>query len=535
MRRCYIILLSAMLCQCARIGQPSGGPKDIDAPQLLQSIPENGQKNFNGKNIELVFDEYIKLKDAKEEIVISPSPGEKTKFIVKKNKLIITPENDWKENTTYNIAFRDGIQDLNESNPADNLHLAFSTGPTIDSLQISGYVTEAFKEKNPEKITVALYESDTFNIFNHKPVYFTKTSKSGNFTIQNLKSGTYYIYAFDDKSKNLKIESKTERFGFLVNSIRLPGSADTLKIELVRVDARPLKLTAVRNSSTISTIRFNKPIDSLNLNSSIPIIYTFADTHSEVTVYKDFEKSDSLKINVWATDSLHQKIDTAVYVKFTENKKLDTKFKMSEWQTNLNPENNLLTAQAYSNKLLLSINYDSIYLQLDTTNFQSIEPKDISVDTLNKKINLSIKLKIDKKEGKLSPVLLFGKGAFISIDNDSTKSEDIKIKIPKEDNTGTVSIEINTKEKNYEVQLLTNDNKVVRSFRDLSKYIFKYITPAEYRINVIIDSNNNNRWDPGNFYKKTAPEKIILYRNSENKYTFPIRANWEVGPLVITF
>ena len=70
MRRCYIILLSAMLCQCARIGQPSGGPKDIDAPQLLQSIPENGQKNFNGKNIELVFDEYIKLKDAKEEIVI---------------------------------------------------------------------------------------------------------------------------------------------------------------------------------------------------------------------------------------------------------------------------------------------------------------------------------------------------------------------------------------------------------------------------------------------------------------------------------
>jgi len=534
MRKIAILLTCGLLYQCARQTQPTGGPKDSDPPELISSSPFDGEKNFKGTTIDLTFDEYVKTKDPKEEILITPTTGSKTKFTVKKNKVVIAPEFPWKDSTTYSIAFRNGIQDLNESNPTEDLHLAFSTGPTIDSLTINGTITESFKEKIPEKITVALYREDTFNIFKHKPSYFTKTNKQGQFSIRNLKSGDYFIYAFEDKSKNMKVDSKSEMFGFLAQHIHLPENTDSLHLQLVHLDARPMKITSVRNSSTVSTIRFNKALDSIQITAEKPIVYTFGDTRSEIVVHKDFDKSDSLLLHITATDSI-QKIDSTVYIKYTENKKIDEKFKFGDWQVNFDPFSNILTAENSSNKLLLTPNYDSIYIQIDSSNYQFVTAKEILIDPLTKRIKIETKLKINPKEKIPNPVLLFGKGAFITVDNDSSKSEDIKIRIPRPEETGSIALEINTEEPHFHVQLLTSDFKIIRSFRDLKKYTFSYLKPAEYKIIVIVDANNNRRWEAGNFYERREPEKIILYRSLEKKYNIPVRANWEIGPLVITF
>lgn len=121
-------------------------------PKLGSSNPTIGQKNFKGSQLELTFSEPIKLKDAKEEILITPTPGKNTTYTVKKNKLIIEPENDWKENTTYNLNFREGVQDLTEGNPVENLRLAFSTGPEIDSLSIEGGISLTFSDKIPKRL-----------------------------------------------------------------------------------------------------------------------------------------------------------------------------------------------------------------------------------------------------------------------------------------------------------------------------------------------------------------------------------------------
>lgn len=536
MKKLFIICTAITLWQCARQSQPSGGPQDKTAPELQLSIPSNGEKNFKGKNIELTFDEAIKLKDPQEEIIITPSVGAKTKFIAKKTKVTVIPENNWKDSTTYSIAFRGGIQDLNESNPAEDLHLAFSTGPTIDSLQIHGSVYEAFKDKIPEKITIALYQSDTFDIFKHKPIYFGKTDKNGQFSLQNLKAGKYFIYSFDDKNKNFKVDSKSERFGFLGKEILLPQNKDSLHIEIFRVDARPIKVTSVRNTNSISMIRFNKLLDGVSIKSETSsLIYTYGDNHSEIVLYKDFDKRDSLLINVHAIDSVQQDLDTTVYIKYTDNKKLEEKFKVSDWQSTFDPATKKFETQVSLNKLLLSINLDSAYIQIDTTNFQQIQSSDIKFDTLNKLLKISTVLKISDKENIPNPVLLLGKGAIVSIDKDSTKSQDVKINIPKPKDTGVLSVELNTKEPHFEVQLLNSNGKLVNFFRDQRKYTFKHLLPAEYKIVVIVDRNDNRKWDAGVFYKKVEPEKVILYKNSENKFTFPIRANWEVGPLVITF
>jgi hypothetical protein len=269
-----ILLTSIILWKCASQTTPTGGPKDEDPPILKKSIPANKQINFKDKSVELIFDELIKLNNAKEEIIITPAPGKDVQFIAKQNKVFIEPKIAWKDSTTYSISFRDGIQDLNEGNSAEDLHLAFSTGQTIDSLALSGTITESLTEKIPERITIALYQEDTFDIFKHTPIFFTKAKKDGSFKIENLKSGFYNVYAFDDKNKNLKVESKTEKFGFLPEPIFLEKNVDTLAISIYLIDSRPLKINSIRNTG-LPILSGNQPMQkSITLLATLTLKLT---------------------------------------------------------------------------------------------------------------------------------------------------------------------------------------------------------------------------------------------------------------------
>jgi uncharacterized protein (DUF2141 family) len=549
--RNYIIalLILFIFSMCANQTSPGGGPQDKKAPELLSSKPKNNQLNFKGETFELEFDEYIKLKDPAEEIMITPAVGKETKFIAKKNKVIIVPKNKLLENTTYSISFRDGVQDISESNPAYNLRLAFSTGPEIDSLQVFGSISEMFKEEIPEKITVALYQSDTFNIYNHQPVYFTRTDKQGKFIISNLKAADYYIYAFDDKSKNLKVESKTERFGFLTKKIELTGEYDSLKIPLIRVDARDIKITNIRHTEKISRIKFNKRIDSLTVNydRTNKFIYNFGDTKEELIFYKDNLGKDSVKVNIQATDSVGHSLDTITYIKSVEVKVIKETFKMSSFELKYEMETEKLTASSSFNKPITAFTLDSMYVQIDSTTFQPITKKEITIDTLNHKLKIetTVKRKVPeaipnpeepkKKQKVEKSLLVFGKGAFVSLENDSSKASSNEIKIPEGEETGSLSIEIKTKEKTYIIQLLTTSGQVVKSLRQPTKYVFKNLVPREYKIRTLIDRNDNGTWDVGSFEKRIEPESIILYKTFDGKTSTPVRANWEVGPLVIKF
>lgn len=530
------ISLLLLLNQCARTTQPNGGPKDIAPPELLKSIPINGQKNFKGKNIELEFDEYLKLKDPKEEILITPTAGPETKFIIKKNKLTIIPQYNWQDSTTYSIAFREGIQDLNEGNAADNLHLAFSTGNIIDSLQIFGSIDEAFIDKIPEKITIAAFQLDTFDIFRHKPTYFTKANKKGKFSIQNMKPGQYYLYAFEDKNKNFKVDSKSEKYGFNVTPVILPTNTDSVKISIFHCDSRNAKVTSVRNAKSVSTIRFNKLVSTANISANRPLLYSFGDNTGEIVIQKDFDITDSLLVKVHTLDSIQNTLDTAVYIKSSDSKVVDEKLKMADWKLDFDPETNQLKAETSSNKIIKAVNFDSIYIQIDTITIQQISAADYTFDTLRKKLLITKQLNVNKDETKRpNPVFIFGKGAFVSINNDSTKAQQKDIKIPKSTEVGFFTVEIKTEKPHFTISLLTTNNARVQSFSDQKKFTFKNIPSGEYKLLIHIDDNNDHVWNPGNFLKYVQPEKVFFYKFLGKKYTEPIRANWEVGPFLITF
>lgn len=543
MRLFAAIFFLIVFAQCANQTSPNGGPQDKKPPELISSNPKNNQRNFKGEKIELTFDEYIKLKDPSEEIMISPAVGKETKFVVKKNKLVIVPKQKLAENTTYNISFRDAVQDINEGNPVFNLRLAFSTGDEIDSLNVSGNVYQLFKEEPAEKITVGLYQADTFNIFNHQPTYFTKTDKKGNFTLTNLKAGLYNIYAFDDKSKNLKVESKSERFGFLTKKFNTVDKVDTLKIPLMQVDARPIKITSIRNTLRTSSIRLSKSIDSVHVESDFKNYFVnyFGDQQNEIVFYGILEEQpleDSLKINLHLLDSVGNKLDTIAYIKSVKVKTIKEKFVINFTPVKYDYQAKTITTTGNFNKLISHVNTDSIYIQIDSTHFKQVEKKNITIDSLHHRINLTVDLNLpepEKDNPSTNPILIFGKGAFVSIEQDSSKARNEVIRIQQEEELGSLSVEIQTNEKNFILQLLTSKGEVLETKTNIKKNTFAYLTPQEYKLRIIIDRNANRKWDPGSFEKAIAPEQVITYKTFDGKTLIPVRANWEVGPLLIKF
>lgn len=535
----YLPLLF-VLAGCATVTSPTGGPTDEAPPKLLDSNPTTNQKNFKGTTLELTFNELIKLKDPKEEILITPSPGKDTKFIARKNKLFIEPQNPWQENTTYSITFREGVQDLNEGNPAENLRLAFSTGPIIDSLSVAGYVKQTFSEKAPDKITVALYEKDTFNIFTHTPTFFTKCNKEGRFSIQNLKSGTYYLYAFDDKNKNLKVDSKTERFGFKTQPITLTKNIDSTTVSLITLDARPIQLTAVRHTEKTTRVRYNKGIDSLRVVSAKPVYYTFGDNTAEIIYYHGLSQNDSIQSRIVAIDSLGQTTDSTIYLKRSDTKMAEEGFSLKEISETYDHLKRTYTHRLSYNKPITIIRPDSLYIQLDSTTRQPIPLSNVTFDTIRHTITIQTPaLPLDTTATSTKTprrtTLTYAPSAFISHTQDTSKRITKEITFLKEEETGLVTIKTQATSPHYIIELTTKDDKVYATSRNTPNHTFTFVKANEYKLRVIIDTNGNGKWDPGNFATRTEPEQILYYKSEEGNYTFPIRANWEYGPLTIKF
>jgi hypothetical protein len=61
------------LVGCASMQSPSGGPKDAEAPKVVKEKPKNLSTGFSAPEIELTFNEFVKLNNAFTEITVSPA------------------------------------------------------------------------------------------------------------------------------------------------------------------------------------------------------------------------------------------------------------------------------------------------------------------------------------------------------------------------------------------------------------------------------------------------------------------------------
>lgn len=74
----YIAILLVIIgfYACASTGSPDGGPYDEEPPKFVRATPEPNATNNTRKKISIEFDEFIKLENASEKVIISPPQKE---------------------------------------------------------------------------------------------------------------------------------------------------------------------------------------------------------------------------------------------------------------------------------------------------------------------------------------------------------------------------------------------------------------------------------------------------------------------------
>ena len=117
---CFLTMLTLVLfTNCAKRGTINGGPMDTLAPILLASSPENFGTNFSAKEIEINFDEYVKLNKVNQQLIISPPMETQPEIIpmgYASKSIKIKLFDTLQPNTTYSFNFGESIQDNNEGN-----------------------------------------------------------------------------------------------------------------------------------------------------------------------------------------------------------------------------------------------------------------------------------------------------------------------------------------------------------------------------------------------------------------------------------
>ena len=162
------LCLSILMAGCARMGQPDGGWYDETPPHVTSASPADQSVDVKAKKIYINFNEFIKIDNPSEKVVVSPPQLEQPEIAAKGKRIVVELADSLKPNTTYTIDFSDAISDNNEGNPLGNYTYSFSTGKQIDTLQVSGYVQEAQDMEPVKGILVGLYDDLSRDAFNKK-------------------------------------------------------------------------------------------------------------------------------------------------------------------------------------------------------------------------------------------------------------------------------------------------------------------------------------------------------------------------------
>ena len=290
------LVATMALYACAKQGFPTGGPKDETPPVVLGTTPPNGTTNFDAKEFLIMFDEYVQVRSADENILVSPPMKHKPEYGTKGRGILVKLKDTLRENTTYLFQFKEGIADFNEGNLLKSFEYVFSTGSSIDSMTLRGKVVDAFTGKPwKETVTVVAYVKPTNDtavtlmpssdsvVAKEHPLYMTRCDKEGNFELNHLRGGNYLLLAYEDGDKNLRLGTD-EAVAFLdtlVKAQKMPPPPDTAKKDT----------TAVADSSAIAdslAIRDTLPTTPDSLPSVEPI--------QQVTMLISFLKQDVQRV-----------------------------------------------------------------------------------------------------------------------------------------------------------------------------------------------------------------------------------------------
>ena len=559
--------------RCANQGMPTGGPKDSIPPFLIETLPAMMSTNFTGKEVRITFNEYIVPDQVSEALVVSPPLTKRPSVRTKSRSLIVTFNEELKPDVTYSMDFKNSVVDNNEQNPYLGLRMLFSTGEAIDTLRVAGMVKNAEKLEPLEKIIVMLYSNlnDTA-VMRTKPDYIARTDQRGLYLFDNVKTGTYRIYAINDANSNLMYDAGAEEFAF----------SDSLIIPTAQYVADPDTLAVGADSLLISGHTIFKPepvflrcfteeifdqfLDKSIRNSRQKCTFVFGETVKDtlgITLLN--HKSDNWYIlehnpeidslTMWITDTLVARMDTiqvelayyqldstrqqylqkdTIPLIFTEKERAETRRRKKEDETpqivefqfsdNIKGSGFDLNSPIYINTPEPVKNFDLSAIRLLKADDLTSTPLKIKAykDTTDWRT-----YRIDHEwEPNTSYVLEIDSAACINIYGITSQKIKKQFTTQKDDFYGRIILNLTSVSEKLLVQLLENtrEEKVIKTLETEAEgtIIFDFLAPAKYRVNIVFDRNHNGKWDPGDFTNQLQPERVAYLPE-----IVKVRSNWD--------
>ena len=576
-----LLIMSGILYSCANMSRPGGGPKDEIPPKYIKSNPLPDTRNYNEKRIEIEFDEIIQVDKPSEKVIISPPQLNMPKIQAQGRKVRIELQDSLLPNTTYTIDFSNAIVDNNEKNALEGFSFSFSTGQERDSLQISGILLNAEDLEPITGMLVGAYSNLHDSAFTTIPMERIAASDArGHFTIRNLKPGQYRIVALKDGNRNYRFDSNTEDIAFS-DSIFTPYSlpkqyADTIYTDSATIDSihyidynqffpNNVLLTAFNEQIKRQYLQDNQRKERNRLDftfaapqDSLPVIslldttahdqwYVLEKNITNDTLYywiKDSTvfRSDTLKValSYYRTDSLealslYNDTLTMTYRAPKENKKkkkrasndslpevIPTVF--APMEIGINGKHEVNRPIVISFKTPIDSLYASafhLYEKSDTTwtplpdSLYTLAPDSISLRNYLLSHRWKPEGKYRLEVDSMAVIDMYG------LHTDKF-NRDFDIKSMQEyTNLYFSLIGVND---SAVVQLLNNSDKPVYQVpvKDGGAE-FTYLKPGTYYARLFIDSNNNGKYDTGNYAQQRQPEEVYYYPGE-----LELRAYWNV-------
>lgn len=592
----FYLLVFLLLVSCAKMGQPDGGWFDETPPKVIGASPADGAVNVNQKKINIYFDEFIKLDNPSEKVVVSPPQLEQPEIKGAGRRIQISLVDSLKANTTYTIDFSDAISDNNEGNPMGNYTYSFSTGAAIDTMEVSGHVLESENLEPIKGILVGLYADHADSAFRTKPMLrVSRTDSRGRFVIKGVAPGSYRIYALQDQDGDYKFSQKSEKIAFS-HDIIVPSCKPDVRQDTTWVDSLHIKsidqvdythflpdnivlraftesltdrffLKAERQKANSFTLFFSygdsilPQIKGLNfeaenaflVEASVKkdtITYWLKDTAlvNQDTLLMDitYRMTDSTGVLVNKTDSAQEILSKEPYAKRMKEqekelaawtKKQEKKKKKGE------PYDSVMEVKPLDVQLSASSQFDpdqNVIFSFPTP-LAKVDTAAIHLyakhDTLWYRAPMEfLPLENRKYElrGEWRPDIEYSlevdSAAFKDIYGLASKPIKQGFKVNSLDTYGTLLVNITSlHDLPLIVQLLDAQDKVVKETKTVNGVAeFYYLKPQKYYMRLIVDRNNNGKWDTGNYDSDQQAEEVYYYPEViECKAKWDLTESWD--------
>lgn len=526
-----LALLVTAVAGCAKQGYPSGGPKDETPPKAVDAKPASESRNFAGRQFSIGFDEYITVKDADKNILISPPMRQKPEFTTKGKRLVVKLNDTLQPNTTYLFQFKGAIVDFTEGNVLPSFEYVFSTGDQMDTMMLAGRVLNA-RDGKPwkEPVTVMAYRVkgdepdgalDTVATAN-QPDFITRSDKDGVFAFHYVPAGNYRLVALEDKNRDLRL-GRGEAAAWEPTSVQASDSIDSSNVTLLRISAPDRRVQRVakaeftaKGRATIVTVL---PMQQPSLTGD-SVEWRLNARRDTMSVWFRNEACDSAQL-VLSDTALQDTIKMRYKAPKTSRRRRGAK---QQAQTDPLVKSLCSGTNAFYDDLRLAFTVP-VAAMAEGAQAEVMRMKDSSVAmyalTLDSN-GLGARIEASLKSGEEYNVRLRDS---LFTDIFGKYSDSLVFKLTPQD-YGTLVMQLtNSAGSPVVLEVLDDKDTVVvsRCVMTSGEVRIPHLKAGTYRVRAVLDTDGNGIWTPGDYWTDSQPEYVIYYSKS-----LQVREKWEL-------